>query len=90
MSTIKRIAEYVGSEYKYGGDIRSTLENEVRITIPQPVNPTTDPMPLLESRIFDTEIDIYMKRRSTLNVNVQKCYSLVLGQCTDLSKSKLK
>ena len=87
---IKRMAEYVGSEYKYCGDIRSTLENEVRITIPQPVTPTTDPMPLLESRIFDKEIDIYMKRRSTLDENVQKCYSLVLGQCTDLLKSKLK
>ena len=47
-------------------------------------------MPLLESRIFDKEIDIYMKRRSTLDENVQKCYSLVLGQCTDLLKRKLK
>ena len=25
VSTIKRIAEYVGAEYKYGSDIRSTL-----------------------------------------------------------------
>ena len=48
MSTIKRIAEYLGAEYKYGGDIRSTLENEVQITIPQPVTPVADPMPLLE------------------------------------------
>ena len=31
-----------------------------------------------------------MKRRSTLEENVQKCYSLVLSQCTDLLKSKLK
>ena len=72
MSTIKRIAEHVGAEYKYGCDIRSTLENEVRITTPQPVTPTTDTMPLLESRIFDKDIDIYMKRRSTLDENVQK------------------
>ena len=50
---IKRIAEYVGEEYKYGGNILSTLENEVWITIPQPVTPKTNPMPLLESRIFD-------------------------------------
>ena len=47
-------------------------------------------MPLLESRIFDKEIDIYMKRISTLDKNLQKCYSLVLGQCTDLLKSNLK
>ena len=63
VSTVKRIAEYVGAEYKYGGDIHSTLENKVRVTIPQPVTPLADPMPLLESSIFDNEIDIYMKRR---------------------------
>ena len=62
----------------------------MQITIPQPVNPVGDPMPLLESTIFDKEIDIYMKRRSTLDENVQKSYSMVLGQCTDLLKSKLK
>ena len=90
MSTIKRIAEYVGEEYKYGGDIRSTLENELRITISQPVTPVADPIPLIESRIFDKEINIYMKRRSALDENVQKSYSLVLGQCTDLLNSKLK
>ena len=31
-----------------------------------------------------------MKRISTLDENVQKSYSLVLGKCTDLLKSKLK
>ena len=31
-----------------------------------------------------------MKRRSTLDENVQNSYSLVLGQCTDLLNSKLK
>ena len=79
MSRIKRIAEYVGAEYKYVGDVRRTLENEVRITIPQPVIPAADPMPLIEPRIFDKEIDIYLKRRSTLHENVQNIYSLVLG-----------
>ena len=62
----------------------------MRITIPQSVTLVSDPINLLESRIFDKEIDIYMKRRSTLDENVQKSYSLVLGQCTDQLKSKLK
>ena len=47
-------------------------------------------MHLLESNIFDQEINIYMKRRSTLDENLQLSYSLVLGQCTDLLKSELK
>ena len=91
VSMIKRIPEYVGAEYKYGSDILSTLENEVRITIPQPVTPVSDPMTLLKSRILDKEIDIYVKRRSTLDENVQKRYSLVLGQqYTYLLNSKLE
>ena len=31
-----------------------------------------------------------MKRRSTLDKNVHKSYSLLLGQCTDLLKRNLK
>ena len=54
------------------------------------MTPVADSMDLLESRIFDKEIDIYMNRRSTLDENIQKSYSLVLGKCTDLLKSKLK
>ena len=72
VSKIKRIDEYVGAEYRYGGDIRSKLENKVRITIPQPMTPVANPIPLRESRIFYKEIDIYMRRRSTLDENVQK------------------
>ena len=70
--TFTTSGKYVDAEYKYGSDIRSTLENEVRITITQPVTPVADPMLLLESRISDKKIDIYMKRRSTLDENVQK------------------
>ena len=48
MSTIKRISEYVGLEYKYGGDICGTLDNEVPIAITQLGTPVSDPMHLLE------------------------------------------
>ena len=53
VSMIKRIAEYLGAEYKYGSDIRSTLENEVQIIISHPVTPVADTIPLFESSIFD-------------------------------------
>ena len=62
----------------------------MRITIPQPVTPVADIMTFLKSSIFDKEMDIYMKRRSILDENLHKSYSLLLGQCTDLLKRKLK
>ncbi len=40
--------------------------------------------------IFKGKIDAYIKRKTMLDNNVQKAYSLVLGQCTDLLQSKLK
>ena len=36
ITAIKRIAEYVGAEFKYGGDIRSSIENSKRFEIPMP------------------------------------------------------
>ena len=40
--------------------------------------------------ILNRKIDIYLKRDSILDENLQKKYSLIRGQCTELLKSKLK
>ena len=86
---MKRIAEYVGTEYRNGGDIRSTIEQNVRFTIPMPLAPsgTNDES---EKMILTKKVDAYVKRDSILDENIQKVYSLMLGQCTELLKSKLK
>ena len=36
------------------------------------------------------KVDAYVKRKSVLEETIQKEYSLVLGQCTKMMKSKLK
>jgi len=70
--------------------------NEAKITVPLPMTPTvvnpkvpTVPEQLL-LMIFKGEVDAYIKRCAILDDNVQKAYSLILGQCTDLLQSKLK
>ena len=40
--------------------------------------------------ILNRNIDIYVKRDGILDENLQKSYSLINGQCTELLKSKLK
>ena len=40
--------------------------------------------------ILNRKIDIYVKRDGILDENLQKSYSLIHGQCTELLKSKLK
>ena len=37
--TTKEIAEYVGREYKYGSDVRLSIETMAEVTIPEPQDP---------------------------------------------------
>jgi hypothetical protein len=40
--------------------------------------------------IFRGKVDAYTIRKAILDDNIQKTFSLVIGQCTDLLQSKLK
>ena len=40
--------------------------------------------------ILNRKIDVYFKHDGILDENLQKAYSLIHGQCTELLKSKLK
>jgi hypothetical protein len=96
VNTHKCIANYVGAEYREGGDIRSSLIHEAKIAIPIPLNPTVaDPDNLTPDEhaarmIFKGELGTFVKRKLYRNQNIQKAYALVIGQCTDLVQSKLK
>lgn len=56
---------------------------------PVPIAPSTT-ITETQKMIFKGKVDAYIKRESTLDENIQKSYSLILGQCTELLKSKLK
>jgi hypothetical protein len=94
--THTHISEYVGAEYRNGGDITSSLLNETKFEIPVPptpefVNPEAlTPQEHTKRMIFKGLIDSYIKRVATLDGNIQKAYHLIIGQCTNLLQSKLK
>ena len=89
ITAFKRIAEYVREEFKYGGNIRSSIENSKRFEIPMPTAPDDNGTALLKI-ILNRKIDIYVKRDGILDENLQKAYSLIHGQCTELLKGELK
>ena len=89
ITAIKRITEYVGAEFKYGGDIHSSIENSKRFEIPMPTAPSDNDTALLKM-ILNRNIEIYVKHDGILDENLQKAYSLIHGQCTELINSKLK
>jgi hypothetical protein len=65
MTNMKRIAEYVGTEYKHGGDIRSTIEHEAIIAIAQPADPiiadATAGMTTAQTFIFKGQISEWIR-----------------------------
>jgi hypothetical protein len=100
MTNIKRIAEYLGAEYKQGGDICSTienkiaLENEIALMISVPQEPAligiATELLVSHKLIFKEQIHQYIRREAILQENMQRTYSVVLGQCTELLRAKLK
>ena len=44
---------------------------------------------ILEEKLFDKKLDSYVKREEQFLANVQKLYSLLLGQCADLMRNRL-
>ena len=106
ITTTKMISQHVGRTFKDGGDIRATIDNMVRYVIPLPVDPATnytattdssgnvltprEQVTYMEDLLMKQEVGVYVKRKASLDTNIQKAYSLVLGQCTELLKNKLK
>ena len=48
---------------------------------PTPLIPTTQRLTKTEERIWQKEVDEYMKRRYMLDRNLENLYSLIWGQC---------
>jgi hypothetical protein len=80
--TMKEIAEYIGSNYAYGADIRWSLEHDALFVVPKPTNPADD-ADAIDTRIFEKGVDKYVKRKSKHTYNIRKLFLLILGQCTE-------
>ena len=52
ITAIKRITEYVGEEFKYGGNIRSLIENSKRFEIPMPTAPSDNGYSQISYNLF--------------------------------------
>ena len=61
ITAIKRIPEYLGEEFKYGGDIHLYIENSKRFDIPMPNAPSENDTAFLKM-ILNRKMNIYLKR----------------------------
>ena len=87
--TTKEIANYVGTTYKYGNDVKLAVST---LRTPSFTEPSDPPEGASKSKlkIWETKISDYCKRESYLEENLKTLYSLVWGQCTDLIRARIE
>jgi hypothetical protein len=85
----KEIAEYVGRDYPYGGDIRWTIQNLELFKEEEPSELAASSS-VLKKRMWKKRVDKFIKRENKLKDNCQMAYSLVIGQCTAYMRAKLE
>jgi hypothetical protein len=87
--TLKAIADYVGQQYTHGGDVCFMIENLTDYTFIRPLNPqNANDQYELES--WKKQLDLHWKCRGIYEDNKMKLYSLIWGQSTKSTQSKLE
>jgi hypothetical protein len=87
--TVKAIANYVGQEYTHGGDIRWMVENFADYNFQRLENPVNNEDPY-ELESWKKQLDLYWKRRGVYQDNRMKLYSLIWGQSSKTTQSKVE
>ena len=93
IKAVEGIAEHVGINFENGGDVKRSIEQGVKMTIPKPVKPEVDEdgdMDDTDVYIWKKELDLYIKRKMILDTNLEKAYSLVWSLCSDVMQEKLQ
>jgi hypothetical protein len=89
--TTKEIAEYVGRTYRYyGGDTRRAIENLVMPPPPDLPKDPADNATRTELRIWENEVDEYVKRETCMDENIRTLYDLVWGQCSFVMRMQIE
>lgn len=83
------IINYVGINFKNGADTQQAIESGSVPNILIPSDPASGAT-LTEKRIWEKQVDQYVKRMDQLGTNITALYSLVWGQCTDAMQAKVK
>jgi hypothetical protein len=93
MKTMKEIAEYVGTNFKNGGDVRLAVEMLELPTLTRPTAAVPDKEGKVDDMsklITDKMVNEYVRQLTTLHQNILTLYSLVWGQCTDAMRQRVE
>jgi Reverse transcriptase (RNA-dependent DNA polymerase) len=89
VKTKKELSAYCGRTFKYGGDIRLSID-----TLETPTFYLPDDLPTTatagQMKLWGDQVTLVGKQMAGYNENIKKLYALVWGQCTDLMQQKLE
>ena len=87
--TMHEICEYIGRNYKQGTDAKIALEMLAVPSFPEPADPLKDATQT-RCRIWEKEVDEYIKKGLLLTENLKTAYSLLYRQCSEAMRAKLE
>jgi hypothetical protein len=85
----KAITDHIGQKYTHGGDLRYMIENLEDFNLPRPVDPPAN-AGQYKVESWKKHLDIYWKRKSIYADNKMKLYSLIWGQSSKSTQSKIE
>ena len=86
---LKRLAKYVGSTFKLGGDLRASILKGSIMGSARPTDPAASAS-TIEEEIWRIEITEYIKTKNKLAAQLKKVYALIWGQCSDYMRARVK
>jgi Zinc knuckle len=87
--TQREIGDYAGRTYKYGGAIRKAVLDLEEQAFDLPDDPP-DNATLSQQRLWEKAVDEVAKMQGHYNQNLMSLFALVLGQCSDALREKLR
>ena len=88
-TSIRLMSGYVASKYDNGDDIKMML-NELKMTTLENPEALDSMLDGVEKDIYIEDFKAYSKYKRALTRSAKKLYSLVLGQCTESMRAKMK
>ena len=88
-TTTREISHHVGRTYKNGADVERSIDGLTPLVLDIPVDPVYPDESNLSKvviRIWEREVDGYVRRKDTLDQNLRTLYSLIWGQCSPSMK----
>ena len=89
--TVEEVSNYMSRKYDYGGDIARMLRDRAEIDLKpnKPVHPG-DGADKTDLRIWEKQVDEYVKRINAYDNNKEALFAILWGQCSDSMQTRLK